>query len=135
MKINLYSADLVRLWPRHVLVWSLSTWWLFIGVYLSDLRKRLQGSSVSWLCCTSSTSTRGRSILSGKRFNWLWPTKIFLKLPLQNNLREREREEPRARVCVWLNHTQATQWTVPSLLHYKYRQKKLYRLNALSKSL
>lgn len=54
--------------------------------YLSDFRKRLQGSSTRWLCCTSSTSTTGRSTRSGKRFSWLWLAKIFLKLPLHSNL-------------------------------------------------
>lgn len=55
-------------------------------LYLSAFIRRLGGSSRSWLCCTSKTSTEVLSSLSGSLVSWLCPASSFRRLLLQNKL-------------------------------------------------
>lgn len=54
--------------------------------YLSAFISRLGGSSRSWLCCTSKTSTEVLSSRSGRLVSWLCPASSFRRLLLQNKL-------------------------------------------------
>lgn len=60
-----------------------------VSMYLSAFISRFAGSSRSWLCCTSKTSTEVLSSLSGSRVSWLCPASSFRRLLLQNKLRRK----------------------------------------------
>ena len=67
-------------------------------LYLSAFIRRLGGSSRSWLCCTSKTSTEVLSSLSGSLVSWLCPASSFRRLLLQNRLCEQGQRE---KVTYW----------------------------------
>lgn len=60
--------------------------WNNHACYLSAFISKLGGSSRSWLCCTSKTSTEVLSSRSGRLVSWLCPASSFRRLPLQNKL-------------------------------------------------
>ena len=65
-------------------------------LYLSAFIRRLGGSSRSWLCCTSKTSTEVLSSLSGSLASRLCPASSFRRLLLQNRLCEQGQREKAA---------------------------------------